>query len=656
MLPTLHCTLLTRSSDRDDALYHAARFFREEAELSGYPIAQRAVAASPKGYTPSQVNCPKERPEIRAGSDISPQEKEWLLKRRNETIDPIKSLLKRLAIPDFDSDKYLANVKNDSTALPNIGLAISGGGYRAMLTGAGAVSAWDSRSPGSQDNGNLGGLLQSATYMSGLSGGGWLVGSLYTNNFTSVTDSISYSGIWSLQDSILKGPDTISLLRYYTDIVEEVEGKDRAEGNDGHNLGFDTSITDYWGRMLSYQLVNASDGGPGYTFSSIAHDDDFSSGKAPMPFLVANGRAPGEKRIWGNSTVYEFTPWELGSRDTALSGYAPLKYVGSRFKHGKLPDNESCVVGFDNAGFVMGTSSSLFNQFVLYLKDKDSQYVPSDVPDFAIDAISHILNALGDAENDIADWSPNPFKGFNAGASNASSLDTLTLVDGGEDLQNIPYYPHLHPQREVDVVFSVDSSADTHSNWPDGISPISTWERSKLPIANGTAPFPPVPDKDSFINLGLNSKPTFFGCDASNFSDPSSVPPLIVYLPNYPYVYAANVSTFQLSTSEDERDAIIENGWAVATMYNSTRESDWSVCVACAVLARSFHRTNTSVPDACEKCFDKYCWDGSINSTKVEDYFPNFYTTPIKVEESVAASLRTSAFTASIALMVWMLV
>lgn len=74
-----------------------------------------------------------------------------------------------------------------------------------MLNGAGAVSAWDDRSPGSTDNGGLGGLLQSATYISGLSGGGWLVGSIYTNNFTTVQAAINSKKIWQFQDSILKG-------------------------------------------------------------------------------------------------------------------------------------------------------------------------------------------------------------------------------------------------------------------------------------------------------------------------------------------------------------------------------------------------------------------------------------------------------------------
>ncbi|KAM4064505.1 lysophospholipase catalytic domain-containing protein [Hirsutella rhossiliensis] len=589
------------------------------------PLDRRATDRSPRRYIPSSVDCPKQRPSIRNGSSLSPQEQEWLPRRRNETVPHIRALLKRIAIPDFDSDRYLRNAESDPTALPNIGLAVSGGGYRAMLNGAGVLAAWDSRSDGSDAKGNLGGLLQSATYLSGLSGGGWLVGSIYTNNFTSVMDAVNSPNIWQFEHSILQGPVQYSLLQYYKNILDDVEGKKDAN--------YDTSITDYWGRMLSYQLVSTPDGGPGFTFSSIADDPDFSSAKTPLPFIIADGRAPGENPIYKNTTIFEFSPWELGSSDLSLNGFVPLRYVGSKFDGGKLPDAEKCINGFDNVGFVMGTSSSLFNKVVLYLKDKNSSYVPQDVPSFIVDALTSVLGALGDSNNDIADWTPNPFKGWNRGRNLGVDSDRLTLVDGGEDDQNIPYHPHLVRDRSVDVVFSVDSSADTDSGWPDGASAMSTYRRSlETNITAPTSAFPVVPGKDTFLNLGLNTRPAFFGCNASNSSSPA--PPLVVYLPNYPYVYASNISTFQMSISSPERDALVHNGWALATQLNATRDPDWPVCVGCAMLARSFDRTNTSVPAKCRQCFDKYCWDGRIDEATPQPYRPQFVGTPIKVESA----------------------
>ncbi|KID95765.1 Lysophospholipase, catalytic domain protein, partial [Metarhizium majus ARSEF 297] len=579
---------------------HAAAVYPGSGPPQAFSLVERATPQAPDGYAPAAVDCPSTRPEIRVGSSLSPQEKEWLPRRRTETISHIRDFLQRNAIPGFDSEEYLSGATANSTALPNIGIAVSGGGYRAMLNGAGSVAAFDSRSPGSTSKGNIGGLLQSATYISGLSGGGWLVGSP-------------------------KG-----FKDYYKTIFDEADKK--------HDAGFNRSITDYWGRMLSFQLVNAKGGGPSYTFSSIADDSDFSAAKAPLPFLVADSRAPGEKNTTIDDALFEFNPWELGSTDPSLNGFVPLKYVGSKFNNGKLPDSEKCIAGFDNVGFVMGTSSSLFNQIILRLKDSNgSKYIPADVPKFVVKIILEILTALGDADDDIADWTPNPFKGWNKAVNKAATSDRLTLVDGGEDGQNVPYHPHLLLERKVDVVFSVDSSADTNA-WPDGAAPMRTYERSLSPVSNGTS-FPVVPGRNSFINLGLNTKPTFFGCNATNTTNAA---PLIVYLPNYPYQFHSNISTFSLSVNNSERDAMIANGWAVATQLNGTRDADWPTCVSCAMLQRSFERTKTPVPDKCNQCFSRYCWNGTIDERPpAKMYEPQLYRTAVDVKgTSKSAGLR----------------
>ncbi|KAM3485498.1 hypothetical protein MY8738_001264 [Beauveria namnaoensis] len=594
-------------------------------------IVDRAIDAAPSGYIPSSSACPDPPPTIRSGSTIGPDEKTWLPKRRKETIPYMRRLIKRLAITDFDSENYFTNVTHNSTKLPNIAIAISGGGYRAMVGGAGAIASWDARSAGSEEKGNLGGLLQSATYISGLSGGDWLVGSLYVNNFTSVQSAVDAPLIWQLENSIFKGPDQYSVRGYYTDIFNQVEAKS--------NAGFNVSASDYWGRMLAYQMVNASNGGPGYTWSSIANDADFAAGKTPMPFLLANGRSLTKTTIAStNSTVYEFTPWELGSSDPTLSGWVPLRYVGTVFKNGQVADQDKCVTGFDNAGFVMGTTSSIYTQSISYLKDNNKKYVPGDVPDFAIKTAAKLISALSDSNSyDIAEWSPNPFRGFNTATNRNANNSRLNLVDGGEDAQNIPFHPHLLPDRDVDVIFSYDSSSDTEYGWPDGSALVATYERSQQSAFKDT-PFPSVPDKNTMRNLGFNTRPTFFGCNATNFTaHGSDVAPLVVWLPNHPYVYDGNLTTFTWTVNDGERAAIIDNGWAVATQLNATRDTEWPACVACAILARSFYRANATVPVQCTKCYDRYCWKGNTNTTTPKGpYDPTYYGKPIIVNDNAA--------------------
>ncbi len=617
MLTSPASTLPGHSSIEDDAAVALAS------------LRSRALPNAPKGYTPTGDNCPSNRPTVRSATSLSPNETSWLELRRNNTVTPLRDLLGRLNIAGFDAASYITNNAKNASALPNVAIAVSGGGYRALMTGAGAVQAFDSREDNSTATGHLGGLLQASTYVAGLSGGSWLVGSIYVNNFTTVsTLQGNTTSTWEFQNSIFTGPaqSGIQLLNsadYFTNIEDAVSKKS--------SEGFPTSVTDYWGRALSFQLINATDGGPSYTWSSISLDPTFSQGNTPMPILVTDGRAPGEKAVSSNSTVYEFNPWEFGTFDPSTYGFAPLEYLGSNFSNGVIPSNETCVRGFDNAGYVMGTSSSLFNEFLL-------QVGSTSLPTLAKDFITKVLGSVSSANNDIAGY-PNPFYDYH----NTTSLDAqskiLSLVDGGEDLENIPLHPLIQPARHVDVIFAVDSSADTTSYWPNGTALVATYQRSlnSSGQANGTS-FPSIPDQNTFINLGLNTRPTFFGCNSSNTTH---MTPLIVYLPNFPYTYQSNVSTFNPSYNTSQRDSIIFNGYNLATLGNGTKDAQWPACVGCAILSRSLERTRTAVPDVCKQCFSRYCWNGTVDSANPPPYQPG-YALNITTIKSAASGTRTA--------------
>lgn len=339
-----------------------------------------------------------------------------------------------------------------------------------------------------------------------------------------------------------------------------------------------------------------------------------------MPIIVTDGRAPGQILVPDNATVFEFNPWEFGTFNLPLEAFVPLEFLASNFSAGTLPTGQQCVRGFDNAGFVMGTSSSLFNQAFLQINNTDGSVVKN--------SIEKILGAIGAANNDIAVYDPNPFYLYSNQSVYASS-ESLFLVDGGEDLQNIPLEPLLQPQRKVDMILALDSSADTTTEWPNGTAMVATYERSLSPLGQGNGlPFPPVPDQNTFVNLGLNNRPTFFGCNSSNVTGAA---PLVVYLANAPYIYQSNVSTFDLEYNTTERDAIIENGYDVATLGNATIDSNWPICLGCAILSRSLERTNTPVPESCTACFQQYCWNGTTNSTDPGTYYPIYKLSQLHV-------------------------
>src|SRR5205807_5422724 len=132
-----------------------------------------------------------------------------------------------------------------------------------------------------------------------------------------------------------------------------------------------------------------------------------------------------------------------------------------------------CTRGFDNAGFVMGTSSSLFNILITQLDSTGLTGILRDL-------IKSTLTEISADNDDIADYSPNPFFGVNPDINPSANTQDLTLVDGGLDGQNIPLHPLIQPNRKVDVIFAMDNSADTvrkngqPNNWPNGTAIITT--------------------------------------------------------------------------------------------------------------------------------------------------------------------------------------
>lgn len=233
----------------------------------------------------------------------------------------INFLQNKSNLTDFDAESFINDNAKDHNI--TIGLSFSGGGYRAMLCGAGQLLATDDRYEGANDHG-VGGLLQSATYITGLSGGNWLVGSLVMNNWLSVAEIVNGSStIWQLEDSILN-PSGIRIdktIAYYYGLREAVTAKDDA--------GFDTTITDIWGRALSYQFFPDESGGENITWSSVRNMSHFKDHTMPYFLVVSNARRPGDLIINENSTVIEISAHELGLWDPSLNAFTDVEYLGS---------------------------------------------------------------------------------------------------------------------------------------------------------------------------------------------------------------------------------------------------------------------------------------------------------------------------------------
>ena len=573
-------------------------------------------------YAPTRIQCPSRTNFITRGNEVSSNESDWV-DARHAVTDPILiEFLDRMNMTNFDASSFLSNVSL------NIGLAFSGGGYRAMLCGAGQLAALDNRTINSTSQGHLGGLLQASTYLAGLSGGNWMVNSVALNNFTSVQSLQGDDDLWDLTSSIYNpgGFNIISTASYYDDLVDDVDDK--------RDAGFNVSLTDIWGRALSHQFIGLDDGGPALQFSDIRNFDAFVNHEMPFPISISVGRAPGTRIINTNSTVFETTPFHLGSWDPSLFAFTDTYYLGSNVSNGTPYNQTACFTGFDNGGFVLGTSSSLFNQFILRLNS-------TGVTGVLYRLAQSILTNLDEDDNDIAVYEPNPFLDV-TNASGIATSDFLALVDGGEDNQNVPFYPLQQEVRGLDVIFAYDNSADTDFNWPNGASIQATYGRQFGTQGNHSM-FPSVPDNNTFVNLGLNTRPVFFGCYANNFTElrrqtganEDYVPPLVVYTSNMPYSYYSNTSTFKMTYSTDELGGMIENGYNVATRGNSTEDAEWGACVGCAIIQRELERRNQSQSEQCQRCFSRYCWNGTLDSTRPSTQ----YEPEIKIADTSAATV-----------------
>ncbi|OSD00770.1 lysophospholipase [Trametes coccinea BRFM310] len=594
--------------------------------------AAQSIAA--KQYAPVLQPCPASIDLVRSvGSD--PQSQKLSLEEAHYIHSRQSSIL-----PTAWVDYYL-NVLHDTSqllplyitqillgslgldALPNLGIATSGGGLRAALFGAGVLSVLDGRNQTSVQAGT-GGLLQTAKYLSGLSGGSWLVLSLAQADFPMLPELIfgttpagaggdSFGG-WLPQFDILEpGADANATAAFVGTLLEEASLKRAA--------GFPVTITDIWGRSLARHFVNGTTAddffdanlphGAGITLSSVPDVPSFRNYEQPFPIVLANSVAgqPDPSAIVINESgvvvplanpIYEFNVYETGSFDAVLGAFTPTQYLGS-------PNSSICATGFDQISFIEGVSSTLFNTF----NTSTAALLSSSIGPL-IEGINQTMPQSG-IRLDSAQV-PNPFRGVAKGTFMDTDSAMLTLVDGGEDGETTPFQPLLVQARGIDTIIAIDA-VNTSDNWAAGDSLIATQERVKL--LSPAYSFPPVPStQEEFLAQNLTKRPTFFGCN----SPPSVGDPLVIYIANGgpPLGQAplTNTSTGQLTYTPEGAQRFLDQVYDIATQGlplsasdgSLVKDPEWPACLACAVVDRARRRLGFERAGICVGCFERYCW------------------------------------------------
>lgn len=514
-------------------------------EIDSPALQERALSP----YAPVAAACPS-APLVRPAS-ISSDEAAYVSARKTQASAALSSFLAKTN-PSFGTP----------SSYPTVALATSGGGFRSLLTGAGVHQALDS----ADSTSTVAGLYQSMTYELGLSGGGWLLGSLSGNNWPTITSL--RTGLWenTFQNGLVT-PEGALAPAALAAITADILAKSAA--------GFSPTVTDIYGRMLGYALLYGADGGVADNLSGVTSLSSFTSHSVPFPIFTSIGVDTNQGQCVppSGATQYETSPYSFGSWDPGVQAFAQTRYLGST--------TGKCFTGYDNQGYVMGTTSNVFNEVCAAATGELATVVQQLE---AILAKDHVPTT-----RDLFAAYPNPFQN-NTASTEVAGQKEIDLADGGETGQNDPIWPSLY--RTVDFLYIADSSSDTSDNYPNGTAIHQTYVRAQ---ARGLSRMPVIPDPSVFVSQGFSQKPKFFGCNDNNVMT-------IAYVPNTNYTFDSGQDTFRLQYSKSDTDAMIANGNLVGS---NNGDAMWATCLGCAIMKKS----GASLPAACQSCFTSYCYN-----------------------------------------------
>ncbi|KAI9605710.1 hypothetical protein H4Q26_004075 [Puccinia striiformis f. sp. tritici PST-130] len=389
-------------------------------------------------------------------------EAEYVLTKAQKSLPLWRTYLDNAGLLGFDVDEFLSEAtRNGGTpavTLPNLGFALSGGGARAGLVGAGILNAFDSNNPAAV-TAKTGGILQLANYAAGLSGASWLLGSWATANFPSFT-SLNET-VWKLTQ-----PDAI----YDIAILKQIH-RDLKTASQKALAGFPISIVDAWAQLIvdhtmqvlhhvSSEIHNTTHHANAVLLSSVKDLPGFKSRYAPFLgcpdkkqqiIITATSRENGKGELTLDDPVYEFTPEEFGTWHPSLNAFIPIQFLGTKINQGQISRGDRCVVGFESMGFIMATSSNIFST---------SEKTRDDPIWVAI--IHKLMNFMTHNVYDEA-IIPNPFQGLGLGFGldggyPSKDDENLYLADSSLSGETLPLWPLIQPSRNLDVIITVDSS------------------------------------------------------------------------------------------------------------------------------------------------------------------------------------------------------
>jgi len=346
--------------------------------------------------------------------------------------------------------------------VPTVALCFSGGGYRAMIETLGALAGADEI-----------GLLDAVMYTGGLSGSTWAL-TPWVFSGLSIGDYLNH--ISSNLNSFL----SLNLSQ-----ILAINALKNKKLNEGKGFG----LVDLYGALLAKNLLNGLATTPqAVTFTDLVKN--LNGTAHPLPICTAVAGGVGNHGLW-----YECTPFTVGCTQT---GFVPTCALGRTFENGVSVKPAS---GQYPSQLSLGDFMSMWGSAFAVDKERlEHEFGKMDVAD----SVS-VLAQLGLARYGLdgfggdrlfhpgnITWAlqklwPDQNKNFAAatvpnfthnmqrdGLWNwftgnqqipLSGEQDLALIDGGYDLidghaMNLAIVPLLRPERKVDVIIVIDSSAN----------------------------------------------------------------------------------------------------------------------------------------------------------------------------------------------------
>lgn len=363
---------------------------------------------------------------VREGNELCADECDYVIKRT----EFIKSKLS----------------KKSDQSVPNIAIVCSGGGYRAMLYSLGALKGLEKA-----------GILDLATYLVGLSGSTWAIGTWLSSGLTLsvfhdwLIDNIGY------QLNELDNED-------FTLMTEVLITK--------YCVGQPVGFVDMYGAFIANDLFDC--------FSNekmMVHLSDqterIKSAMIPFPIYTAiSGQHPKAEYLW-----YEFTPYEVGAN--WLHAYVPTWAFGRKFKNGVSVDaapEQPLGTLLGTFGLAVGiTIERMFSE--ANINEKLSSALLKAI-------IKKILNYYGSDRPISAEYA-----NFAFGLTNRlfNDLKVTDMVDAGINC-NLPYVPvsGVRTERKADIIIFIDASAGTVGDELKKVEKYAKWHALSFPSIDYT--------------------------------------------------------------------------------------------------------------------------------------------------------------------------